>query len=203
LDPSRPLAGFQPEAPWTALAVGIAAAIALALALLSPSPAAAAGGSSERARGCPYARTLPAKATNKQSRIAIRCLVNRRRAAHGMGDLKVSKRLRKAASGHSRAMVRYDFFSHYSLSGRTFERRIRLAGYLAGARSWRVGEVIAAGTGRRGTARSIVKAWMQSPGHREQILTRGYRHLGVGVADGFPGGGRRGATYTIDFGVRG
>ena len=100
-------------------------------------------------------------------------------------------------------MVRYDFFSHYSLSGRSFSTRIRLAGYLAGASSWRVGEVIGAGTGRRGTARWMVRAWMQSPGHREEILTRGYRHLGVGVADGFPGGGRRGATYTIDFGTRG
>lgn len=186
------------------MALAAAASVAAALvAISSPAPVGAAtSATADRAAGCPKARTLPAKVSNRELRIAVRCLVNRRRAAHGLRGLKVSEGLRRAATGHSRAMVRHDFFSHYSLTGKSFERRIRRAGYLVGASRWQVGEVIAAGTGRRATPRSIVKAWMQSAGHREQILTGAYRHLGVGVADGYPGAGRRGATYTIDFGLR-
>jgi uncharacterized protein YkwD len=43
---------------------------------------------------------------------------------------------------------------------------------------------------------------MDSPGHRANILKRGYRDLGVGVVLGVPVSGAAGATYTVDFGVR-
>jgi uncharacterized protein YkwD len=44
---------------------------------------------------------------------------------------------------------------------------------------------------------------MNSPGHRANILKRGYRHMGVGVTLGIPvAGGGTGATITVDFGVR-
>jgi uncharacterized protein YkwD len=100
-------------------------------------------------------------------------------------------------------MVRDDYFSHYGRGGRSFTDRIRHSGYLAGALGWALGEVIATGSGRLGTARAVVSAWMHSAGHRAQVLSGRFRELGVGVAHGVPGSGRHGATYTIDFGVRG
>ena len=78
-------------------------------------------------------------------------------------------------------------------------------GYLRRVRSWRAGENIAWGRGERATPREIVRAWMESPPHRANVLGRSFRELGVGVAPGAPVRERYGseATYVHDFGVRG
>jgi uncharacterized protein YkwD len=94
------------------------------------------------------------------------------------------------------------YFSHNSLNGSSFVDRIRRTGYLRGARSWNVGENIAWGSGRLSTPRAIARAWMNSPGHRANILSRSFRSIGIGIASGTPSGGG-GATYTTDFGRRG
>jgi hypothetical protein len=46
----------------------------------------------------------------------------------------------------------------------------------------------------------MVQAWMASPGHRENLLSRDYTQIGLGIALGTPGAGADGATYTTDFG---
>jgi len=94
------------------------------------------------------------------------------------------------------------FFSHTSLTGASFVDRIRRTGYLSGVRSWAVGENIAYGSGTRATARAIGTAWMNSAGHRANILSSTYRAIGIGIARGMPVG-PGGATYTTDFGRRG
>jgi uncharacterized protein YkwD len=68
--------------------------------------------------------------------------------------------------------------------------------------SYTVGENLAYGFGSRATAARTVAAWMHSPPHRANILTRAFRDGGVGLAEGIPSNPRRGATYTLDFGVR-
>jgi uncharacterized protein YkwD len=153
--------------------------------------------------GCRHAKRMPARLSKVELRQSVACLVNARRRAHGLAALREVRSLRRAASGHSKSMVADDFFSHYSLSGASFLTRIRRSGYLAGAGSYYVGEVIATGTGRMGTPRAIVRAWMGSAGHRANLLSSRFRHMGVGVAHGSPGAGRRGATFTIDLGTRG
>jgi len=197
--------------PRVAAVVLVAACALAALALARAAPPAtatvAANGASEtavaeRRGGCPHSRTLPARASEAELRQAVACLVNRRRRAHGLRPLRGVRSLRLAATAHSTAMVRNDFFSHYSRSGRDFLDRIRRRGYLAGASSYYVGEVIATGFGHRGSAAGAVRTWMHSAGHRAALLSGRFRHMGVGVAQGVPGGGRRGATYTIDLGVR-
>ena len=64
-----------------------------------------------------------------------------------------------------------------------------------------MGEDLAWGAGRRGSAQGIVRAWMHSPEHRKVILTASYREVGIGLVWGAP---RRvslpAATYTADFG---
>ena len=132
-------------------------------------------------------------------------MLNNRRADHGMRALHLSPRLGLAARGHSADMAGRRYFSHDSRSGGSFVERIRSAGYLQQARSWRVGENIAWGNGRFATPRSIMAAWMHSPGHRANILNPGFREVGVGVTNGAPvqAFARSGATYTTDFGARG
>jgi uncharacterized protein YkwD len=153
--------------------------------------------------GCPNSSRSPAVASKAQLRAAVGCLVNRRRAAHGLAALRGNRKLRRAAEGHSTSMVRHDYFSHSSRGGGSFVGRIRRTGYLSGADWWSVGEVIAIGRGRRGSPRGIVRSWMQSPGHRALLLSSRFRQMGVGAVHGYPGAGSRGATYTIDLGVTG
>jgi len=45
---------------------------------------------------------------------------------------------------------------------------------------WRVAENLAWGTGARGTAAGIVRAWLASPGHRRNLLRPGFRRIGLG-----------------------
>jgi uncharacterized protein YkwD len=182
----------------------VLAAVGLAVGLLaipaSSSPpsngvlgtAAAAGKS-----GCRHTGARPARVTRRHLRISTRCLINRARNRHGLRPLRINVKLRRAATRHSRAMVRHRFFAHGST-------RVRIAGtgYFARARSWAYGEVIGFGCHRDGSAKLVFRRWMRSSGHRAAILTGRFRELGVGVARRDPaGGGRKCATYTVDFGV--
>jgi uncharacterized protein YkwD len=133
---------------------------------------------------------------------ATLCLINAQREAHGLAGLHADRRLRQAALRHSRDMVNGRYFAHTSPGGQTFVDRIRDAGYLLRSRSWSIAENIAWGQGAYGTPRGIVRAWMKSPPHRRNILTPGFRGIGVGIAPGNPSSGRGGATYTTDFGNR-
>jgi uncharacterized protein YkwD len=171
-----------------------ALALATALSLsLAAAPAASAA--------CANAGASTENATNRALVRATLCILNAQRARHDLGPLRLSRRLSTAARGHSRSMVRERFFSHTSPDGATFVDRIRATGYLEGAQSWSVGENIAYGSGSRSTPRSIGRAWMNSPGHRANILSESFRQIGIGIAPGTPVG-TGGATYTTDFGRR-
>ena len=145
------------------------------------------------AAACEGAKLQPAEGNLGKVRAAVLCLHNEERAEHGLGKLKANKKLREAARGHSTFMVRASRFEHGDLAG-----RIRQAGY----RGWTYGENIAWGTGRLATAGEIHRAWMNSPGHRANILRPQFREIGIGIALGAAGSGPDGATYTADFGAR-
>ena len=129
--------------------------------------------------------------------------MNRERAAAGLAALRLSPQLAAAAAAHSGDMVANHYFSHDSLDGRTMLDRVRAAGWSTSG-SWRAGENIAWGSGSYGTPRHIVQSWMNSPGHRANILNAGFREAGSGVAAGAPERvSFAGATYTMDFGAHG
>jgi uncharacterized protein YkwD len=154
---------------------------------------------------CAGADVTPSGANAAKVRKATLCLLNVQRRAHGLRKLRENGKLRRAAAGYSRLMVSQGFFSHVSPGGSTLESRVNSTHYLDGARSWSIGENIAWGTGALGTPRAIVKAWMNSPGHRENILNGTYRDIGIGIATGAPipaGAAAGGGTYTTDFGYR-
>ena len=181
----------------------------LAAALLAPAGSVAEGRKHHRssapatvAQDCPDADLEPAADNQGRIRAAILCLHNQIRAEHGLPRLHENKRLRKAALGHSRGMVTKQFFEHTTPSGVTMVDRILKARYVREDEGWMLGENLAWGTGSYATPRGAVRAWMESPGHRANILKRGYRDMGVGLVLGVPVSDAAGATYTVDFGVR-
>jgi uncharacterized protein YkwD len=181
----------------------------LAAALLAPATSAAEGKKKHRApapavatQDCADADLEPTADNLGRIRSAILCLHNQIRAENDLPRLRENKRLRKAALGHSRNMVGNSFFEHTTPSGVTMVDRILKAHYVREDEGWMLGENLAWGTGSFATPRGAVQAWMQSPGHRANILKRGYRELGVGIVIGVPVSDAAGATYTVDFGVR-
>jgi uncharacterized protein YkwD len=128
-------------------------------------------------------------------------LVNERRAAGAtcggtwfppVSALTMNENLRAAARGHSQDMATNNYFSHTSLDGRTFDQRMRDAGY-DGPFPW--GENIAAG---RSTPESVMGSWMGSSGHCANIMKAGFRVIGVGYA--FREGSQYRHYWTQDFG---
>ena len=78
-------------------------------------------------------------------------------------------------------MVDNDYFSHTSLNGNSFSDRMNIADI-----SWRsAGENIAMGSI---TAEDVMNQWMNSDGHRKNILNSGFKKLGVGLAISPKGG---------------
>ncbi len=146
----------------------------------------------------------PDAANLSQVGTATICLLNVERKVRDLGLLRANGRLGRAALAHAKDMVGRSYFAHDSLSGGSFIDRIRRTGYLNGGGRWTVGENIAWGGGSRSKPREIVNAWMHSPPHRANILSRRFREIGIGVAFGAPVGRvKPAATYNTDFGTNG
>jgi uncharacterized protein YkwD len=173
--------------------------LAVLAGLLMAAPAQAAE------QACPASNATPAKATKREILRATLCELNRERAHYGLSRLKLNKKLSRAARGHARDMAKRNYFSHDTLGGGSFVDRIREAGYLKGARSWMVGENLAWGSRGHSRPRVIMNMWMNSPGHRANILNPSFREIGIGIAYDAPvaGGGSPAGTYATDFGFRG
>ena len=102
--------------------------------------------------------------------------------------LRESPRLRRAATGHSEDMVTRRFFEHTAPRGVTMVDRIMRTNY---ARQTRAGPSARTSPGAPGASprpRGVMQAWMESPGHRANVLSRAYRELGIGVVTGVPSG---------------
>jgi uncharacterized protein YkwD len=170
----------------------------VACALLVPAAAASA------ASPCPDADITPSSANDTQVRNATLCLLNQERTNRGLAPLKSNAYLLKASRSFSRLMVSQGFFAHVSPGGSTLVTRVRKGTrYLRGAHDWMLGENLGWGSGALATPASRVSEWMLSPPHRKNILTPGFRHIGIGIALGAPvATGLRAATYTTDFGRR-
>jgi uncharacterized protein YkwD len=172
----------------------LAAVAALAaLALCAPATA--------HADDCAGADAVPAADNVTVVGQATLCLLNQQRAANGIGPLVENAALSTASAGYSQRMVAQGFFAHESPDGGTLVQRLTAVGYLGGDDAWVVGENIGWGQASLATARSMVTAWMNSPGHRENLLSADYTQVGLGLALGTPTDQTWGATYTTDFGA--
>jgi uncharacterized protein YkwD len=154
---------------------------------------------------CPDANLTPKPGNVEGVVAATLCLINGERTRFGEPALIEDARLSSAATGHSRDMDARHYFEHVSPGGQTLLMRVRASGFIPGGHvGYTIGENIAWGTLWLGTPRSIVKAWMASPGHRANILNRSYRYTGIGIDPALPrsmSGGQAGGMYTQDFGA--
>ena len=113
-----------------------------------------------------------AGATPTRGEYAIVRAMNAVRARNGVPALRMGRALTRAARAHSVDMARRGYFDHGA-----FVQRLRSFG----VRAPYIGENLAYGT-QTLTAAAIVQMWIASPPHRENLLDRGFRLIGVGVA---------------------
>jgi uncharacterized protein YkwD len=133
---------------------------------------------------------------------ATLCLLNGERADHGLAPLAANSKLAAAAGAYAQDLVAGSYFSHTGRDGSDILERIERTGYIRDDRAWRIGENLAWGTGALATPAAIMQAWMNSPGHRDNILNGAYREIGVGIVAGNPKrADGAGATYATEFGV--
>jgi len=125
----------------------------------------------------------------------IHDLVNEASKANGQGNLQLDEKLSAVARAHSEDMAKAGYFDHKDPAGRSVRQRVELAGIACRV----VGENlfqnnlytrVLTENGRKTydwstmeqIASTTVKGWMDSPGHRENIVSKDYRQGGMGVA---------------------
>lgn len=143
-------------------------------------------------QACPaqekFRRSRGSTAHQLKNEDAVFRLVNEVRAKAGLQRLRVDERLRAAARGHCKDMARRDFCAHNNPDGVTPVERMLSAGYSApGA------ENVARG---QESPRVVMDAWLNSPGHRANLLNPQFTAIGVGVV--FLA--RNGPCWTQNFG---
>jgi uncharacterized protein YkwD len=116
---------------------------------------------------------IPANSAAMQTELLSH--LNAERKAHGLPALVLSAKLDKAAQGHACDNAKRHSISHTSSDGGTLKTRLRRVGY--GFR------IAAENTGRGfATGTRAVQWWMNSPHHKDNILLRRAREVGVGIA---------------------
>jgi uncharacterized protein YkwD len=105
---------------------------------------------------------------------AVLSALNGARAKAGCPALVVNPRLMAAAKGHAKAMAEQNFFGHAGKDGSRFSSRIKRQGYSYRAAA----ENIAAG---QSSASEVVRSWLQSSGHRRNIMNCRMRETGIAV----------------------
>jgi uncharacterized protein YkwD len=109
-------------------------------------------------------------------------LVNESRRGHGLSTLQLDDALTQAAQHHAEDMLKNGYFSHVSPTGETVRERYLAAG---GGSGKYVAENIAQCSNCRADREQIAllhQGWMNSPGHRANILAHGLEGFGFGLA---------------------
>jgi uncharacterized protein YkwD len=173
---------------WSAAPTASASPTASATRSAAPTRTAPTHSASPTASAPSSARsTPPAAPTASGATALVAQLVNTERAKHGCAPLTVNAKLTKAAQAHSADMAAHRTMSHTGSDGSSPGERITAAGY-----AWSsYGENVAYGYG---TPASVMAGWMNSPGHRANILNCSFKEIGVGLA-------QPGNYWTQDFGT--
>jgi len=134
----------------------------------------------------------------------VHILINNQRIAYGLHFLKFDPTLTIIARKHSMDMSQNNYFSHTNLAGDSPTERGKIAGFSCGKN---FGNYLTDGIAENisqsflynavtylnhnphyhwntvdSIAKSTVKGWMKSPGHRKNILKQTYESEGIGAA---------------------
>jgi uncharacterized protein YkwD len=129
----------------------------------------------------------------------MRCLINWTRRNAGLPAVRRNAELQRSAALRARDIKRCQDFSH-TPCGQPFIAVFTLVHYFTGAAA--VGETLAWGQGRLGTARTALANWIASPEHRAILYTARWRDLGVARANGSLFGRADVTLWVAQFGRR-
>lgn len=129
-------------------------------------------------------RAIAQSPATAQMEAQVRQRINEIRQQHGLRQLRNNEKLAAVARNYSRQMAEQNFFSHTSPAGDTMVQRVHSAGIFY----FMLGENLFKCTNFPQPVPSAVQGWMESPGHRENILRPEYLDTGIGVW-------RKGNTY--------
>ena len=154
-----------------------------------------------QAEDCPFADNAPGTAATSDLASATLCLLNQERAAAGLQPLASSAPLATTADKYANYMVSDEHFAHQDEDGHNVVDRVLQTDPSLAGRWLVIGENLGWGTYDMATPRAMVRGWMASPTHRDNILYPRYDEIGVGIAEGAPVPDTAGAlTYTTVFG---
>jgi uncharacterized protein YkwD len=152
---------------------------------------------------CDNADVTPTDSNQDVLNAAILCLVNGERQDANLPALNTNDQLASAASGMCQRMVTEHFFSHDTPDGKNVVDRVQPTGYIPNSGDWVVGENLAWGSGALSTPQAILNGWMNSPGHKANILAPDYKDIGLAACQGSPSTQVSGGTvYVNDFGAK-
>jgi uncharacterized protein YkwD len=141
----------------------------------------------------PAPPATPAPPANTTWQAKMIAAVNAERAKQNLQPVTACASLGRAAQGYADTMAVTKHFDHTGADGSTLSSRTKAAGYITTGGGWSVAENIAAGYT---DVASVMKGWMNSAGHRANIMAPELRHIGVGWAT-------NGNYWVQDFGAGG
>jgi len=131
--------------------------------------------------------------------------INDLRRGAGLAPLRASPALAAAAHEQSISMAEHGFFGHDSFSGAPFWKRVETRYPKPADGAWRVGENLVWSSPQL-SARRALELWLNSPPHRQNLLTAAWREVGIAAvhASSAPGvyAGQDVTILTADFGAR-
>lgn len=141
-----------------------------------------------------FARTTGELRDPERVRAEMLAEVNALRRKAGAPELRMNAALQKAAQAHAQDMLERGFFAHKSPGNTTVRERATKAGY-----KWRnIGENIAEG---QKSVDEVVATWMDSPGHRQNMLEPKFREIGIGLVTGKGRDGEYRVIWVQNFGA--
>jgi uncharacterized protein YkwD len=131
---------------------------------------------------------------------AMACMVNYARKAAGVTPALITNTsLTTSADRKAGDILTCQQFSHTACV-RAFTYHMQQVGYATGC--YGAGENIAWGSGSYGTVRSMMSGWLNSTGHRQNILNPRFRDQGLGLRVGTMSGYKGAAVWVNQFGYR-
>src|SRR3954447_16465618 len=157
--------------------------------------------SAQASAACPTDLDVPT-AASPDAVMALLCDINTLRGQAGLRPLRWDWHLWVGAQRMAQEIGQEHFFAHVTPDGRNVADRMEPTGYIPDTPTWVLSENLGWGNNAVSSPLAIALGWMNSPGHRENMMDPDMRDIGIGMAEATldPGDG---FIYVADFGTRG